>query len=154
MTDLVAVGRVGRPHGTAGAFVVEDASEAPGRLASGATVFVASEPATVLEAKRAGGRLVLRLDRRVPRGSRLEVPRSWLPPLEQGSYYVVDLIGLPVEEEGGRPLGRVEHVEPGVANDVLELDSGLRLPLVEDCVRNVDLDRRRIVVASDFADPG
>jgi ribosomal 30S subunit maturation factor RimM len=39
-----------------------------------------------------------------------------------------------------------------VANDVLELDSGLALPLVEACVREVDLDRRRIVVAAGFAD--
>ena len=45
-------------------------------------------------------------------------------------------------------------MSPGVANDVLELDTGLALPLVEDCVRAVDLDRRRIVVGSRrFAEP-
>ena len=41
-------------------------------------------------------------------------------------------------------------VEPGVANDVLELDSGLLLPLVEACVREVDLEARRIVVEPGF----
>jgi 16S rRNA processing protein RimM len=97
---------------------------------------------------------VLRLDRRVGRGARLEVPRSALPPPEPDSYYVFDLIGLRVEEEGGTILGRVTQVEPGVANDILELDSGLTLPLVEDCVREVDLDRGRIVVTSGFTDPG
>jgi ribosomal 30S subunit maturation factor RimM len=39
------------------------------------------------------------------------------------------------------------------ANDVLELDSGLSLPLVEACVRKVDLEGRRIVIAAGFADP-
>jgi 16S rRNA processing protein RimM len=151
---LVGVGCVGRPHGRDGSFFVEEASDAPERFAPEQKLIVDGEPATVLEAKRAGGRLVVRLDRPVRRGARLEVPRSALPPPGPDSYYVFDLIGLPVEEEGGRVLGRVEHVEAGVANDVLELDSGLALPLVEDCVREVDLERGRIVVASGFADPG
>ena len=50
-------------------------------------------------------------------------------------------------------LGRVQDVEPAPANDALVLDSGLSLPLVEACVRGVDLERGRIVVADGFADP-
>jgi ribosomal 30S subunit maturation factor RimM len=45
----------------------------------------------------------------------------------------------------------VQDVAPGVANDVLELDTGTALPLVEDCVLAVDLDRGRILVAQGFA---
>ncbi len=48
----------------------------------------------------------------------------------------------------------VVAVAEGVANDVLELDSGLALPLHEECVLDVDLAARRIVVAPGFADPG
>ena len=48
-------------------------------------------------------------------------------------------------------VGRVVQVVPGVANDVLELDSGLALPLVEACVREVDLARGRILIAPGFA---
>jgi ribosomal 30S subunit maturation factor RimM len=40
-----------------------------------------------------------------------------------------------------------------VANDVLELDSGILLPMVGECVREVDLDRGRIVIAPGFVDP-
>ena len=39
-----------------------------------------------------------------------------------------------------------------MANDVLELDSGLALPMHEECVREVDLEAGRIVVAAGFAD--
>ena len=53
---------------------------------------------------------------------------------------------------GGRALGRVVAVESPPANDVLELDTGLLLPLVEACVLDVDLARSRIVVAPGFAD--
>jgi 16S rRNA processing protein RimM len=146
----VTVGRVGKPHGLDGSFVVEDASEEPERFEQGATVLVDGEPAEIVERKRAGGRLVVRLDRRVERGAPLQVRRDELPEPEPGTYYAFQLVGLQVEEEGGRTLGTVTEVAPGVANDVLELDSGLALPMVDACVREVDLDRRRILVARGF----
>jgi ribosomal 30S subunit maturation factor RimM len=40
-----------------------------------------------------------------------------------------------------------------VANDVLELEGGIALPMVEECLRSVDLEKGRIVVARGFA-PG
>jgi 16S rRNA processing protein RimM len=144
------VGRVGRPHGLEGAFVVEDASEDPERFQPGATLLVDGEPAEVVERKRAGNRLVLRLDRPVARGAALRISRDELPEPEADAYYVFQLVGLDVEEEGGRRLGTVTEVAPGVANDVLELDSGLSLPMVGACVQEVDLERRRIVVAQGF----
>jgi 16S rRNA processing protein RimM len=149
--DLVTVGRVGKPHGLDGAFVVESGSEDPGRFTVGTTLQVGGEPATVLDSKRAGGRPVIRLDREVARGAELQVARDQLPPTEEGEYYVFQLVGLEVEEEGGRGLGRVVEVNPGPANDVLELDSGAALPLVDACVQKVDLDAGRILVRRGFA---
>jgi 16S rRNA processing protein RimM len=150
---LVPVGRVGRPHGLDGSFFVEQASENPTRFAVGATLLVGGEPARIVASKRARGRPVIRLDRRVERGAALEVAREALPPPEDGSFYVFQLVGLEVVEDGGRELGRVADVAPGIANDVVELDSGLALPLVEDCVVDVDLDAGRILVARGFAPP-
>ena len=144
------MGRVGRPHGLDGSFVVEDASEDPARFERGAKLLVAGAAAEVVERKRSGGRVVIRLDRPVERGAALEVRRNDLPEPEPGTYYAFQLVGLDVEEEGGRPLGTVTEVAAGVANDVLELDSGLSLPMVEACVREVDLERRRIVVSPGF----
>jgi 16S rRNA processing protein RimM len=152
-TPWIAVGRVGRPHGLDGAFVVENASTDPDRFAAGARVYVDREPAAVAEAKRAGGRLVVRLDREARRGAVLELPAQELPTPAEGSFYAFQLVGFAVEEEGGRALGRVQDVAPGVANDVLELDSGIALPMVEDCIRSVDTEQGLIVVAPGFADP-
>ena len=83
----------------------------------------------------------------------LEVPREALPATEEGEYYAFQLVGLEVVEEGGRVLGRVEAVHPGPANDALDLGDGLLLPLVEACVRAVDLEAGRILVAPGFSDP-
>jgi 16S rRNA processing protein RimM len=96
---------------------------------------------------------VIRLEHEVARGSELEVPVEALPPTEEGEYYAFQLVGLEVVEEGGRRLGQVVAVEPGVANDALALDSGLRLPIVAMCIRDIDLGNRRILVAPGFSDP-
>jgi 16S rRNA processing protein RimM len=152
--EYVTIGRVGRPHGLDGAFAVEDASEAPERFAAGALVYVDGEPARIVESKRSRGRPVIRLEQPVERGAELAVRRSELPPPEPDSFYVVDLVGLAVEEEDGRPLGRVVEVAAAPANDVLELDTGLSLPMVEACVKKVDVESGRIVVARGFDDAG
>jgi 16S rRNA processing protein RimM len=96
---------------------------------------------------------VVRLDRPVERGTELRVPAASLPPPEPDSFYVFQLVGLEVVEEEGRVLGKVKDVANYEANDVLELDSGTLLPLVEACVREIDLEGRRIVVSRGFADP-
>ena len=153
MTERVTVGRVGKPHGLAGAFVVENASEDPQRFAVGARIVVDGEEAEVVESKRAGGRPVIRLDRRAPRGAALEVERAALPQPEPDHYYVVDLVGCSVEREDGTPLGRVTEVEELPANSVLTLDTGILLPLVDACVREVDVTARRIVVAPGYDTP-
>ena len=148
------VGRVGRPHGTDGAFVVEQGSEDESRFAVGATLYAGRQPAAVVLSRRVGGgRRAVKLDRPVERGTELAVRRADLPEPEPDAYYVFQLVGLSVEEEGGRGLGRVADVDPGVANDTLVLDGGLLLPLVEECVLDVDLEAGRIVVAAGFADP-
>jgi 16S rRNA processing protein RimM len=153
-TEFVSVGRVGRPHGLDGSFFVERPSDDPARLAKGAVLYVDGEPVRIAAFKRgSGGRPVIRLEREVERGAELTVRRDELPLPAEGEYSAFQLVGLRVEEDGGRPLGRVAQVAPGVANDVLELDSGLALPLVEQCVREVDLERGLIVIAAGFAEP-
>jgi 16S rRNA processing protein RimM len=153
-SDLVPVGRVGRPHGLDGAFFVEQASERDEVFAKGAELYVGGEPAKITISRRgAGNRHVILLDRPAERGAELAVPRAGLPPLAEDEYYAFQLVGLAVEEEGGRLLGMVANVVDYPANDVLELDSGVSLPLVEACVRLVDLEGGRIVVAAGFAEP-
>ena len=155
MTDFVDVGRVGRPHGLDGSFVVEQPSDDPDRFAPGAELLAGGEPVKVVTSKRVGqGRLVVKLDRRVERGTALEVPRDALPEPQTGEWYVFQLVGLEVVEDGGRALGTVADVEPWPANDVIVLEGGALLPLVEACVLQVDLDAGRILVARGFADPG
>ena len=148
------MGRVGRPHGLDGSFFVEGPSERAETFASGATLYADGEAVKIVASKRGSqNRPVIKLERRVARGATLAVPRDALPALGADEYYTFQLVGLAVEEEGGRLLGRVADVVDYPANDVLELDSGLSLPLVEACVVKVDLEGGRIVVTAGFAEP-
>ena len=56
------------------------------------------------------------------RGTELTVPRSALPPLEEGEYYHADLIGLPCFSTEGEGLGNVVAVENFGAGDIIEVE--------------------------------
>src|SRR5882762_2288390 len=148
----VRIGKVGRPHGIDGAFFVEEPSTDERWWKTGATFLAGGQRVEVVAHRRSSGRPVVKVEPSVERGTWLEVERDALPPTEADEYYAFQLVGLPVEEETGRALGTVKTVIPGVANDVLELDTAILLPMVEDCVRGIDLDAGRIVVAAGFAD--
>jgi 16S rRNA processing protein RimM len=56
------------------------------------------------------------------RGTELTVPRSALPPLGEGDYYHIDLIGLAVVTDQGSAVGSVAAVENFGAGDILEIE--------------------------------
>ncbi len=148
----VRIGKVGRPHGIDGAFFVEQPSDDQRWWKTGSTFLAGGEAVEVVAHRRSSGRPVVKLDRHVERGTILEVERTALPPTQEDEYYVFELVGLPVVEENGRALGSVKVVAPGVANDVLELDTGVLLPMVEECILKIDLEASCITVAAGFAD--
>lgn len=148
---LLPIGQVGRPHGLDGSFLVEQASDDPSRWRAGERLLVDGEPAEIVSSRRAGkGRQAIRLDRPVRRGAQLAVRLGDLPPPEPGAWYAFQLVGLRVEEDGGRELGTVVGVYPGLANDNLELEDGTLLPLIDAAVVDVDLAGGRVVVVHGF----
>jgi 16S rRNA processing protein RimM len=88
------------------------------------------------------------------RGTLLTVPRSALPPLDDGEYYHADLLGLAAVSDSGEPLGVVVAVENYGAGDILEIEraSGKRFmaPMRADAVP--EWNEQRVVVASAFAE--
>jgi 16S rRNA processing protein RimM len=146
----VQIGKVGKPHGIDGAFFIEQPSSDERWWKVGSTFLAGGSPVEVVAARRSSGRPVVKLDRAVERGALIEVERDALPPTDEDEYYAFELIGLPVVEENGRELGSVKAVTTGIANDVLELDTGVLLPMIEDCIRSVDLSSGRILVAEGF----
>lgn len=88
------------------------------------------------------------------RGTELSVPRSALPPLGEGEYYHVDLLGLPAVSSAGDALGVVVAVDNFGAGDVLEIErpdsKRFMVPMKPDAVP--EWDAERLVVADAFVE--
>jgi 16S rRNA processing protein RimM len=85
------------------------------------------------------------------RGQLLTVPRSALPPLDEGEYYHADLIGLRCESSAGELLGLVVAVEDFGAGDIIEIEkSDGRRAMVPFREGIADLAEGRIVVDPEF----
>lgn len=84
------------------------------------------------------------------RGTSLYADRDRLPNLPDDEFYHADLIGLPVFDTGGAPLGTVRAIYNHGAGDILEIfapgrRSALLLPFTKAAVPTVDLTAGRIV---------
>lgn len=86
------------------------------------------------------------------RGTVLTVPRSALPPLEDGEYYHADLVGLPAVATTGEPLGHCVAVENYGAGDVLEIErpDGRRFMVPMRAEAVPEWDSERLVIDDRF----
>jgi 16S rRNA processing protein RimM len=159
-TELLRIGRVGRPHGTDGAFTVADPTERIELLDPGSVIVVGGRPMTVAARRGTPEHPIVVLEGVVGRsaaealrGDDIAVQREALGTLAEGEYLVDDLIGCEVFD-GERPVGRVRDVLLLPSADALEVDVAegdpLLVPLVGDAVRSVDPGARRIDVDVDF----
>ena len=86
------------------------------------------------------------------RGTELTVPRSALPPLEEGEYYHADLLGLPAISTDGEALGTVVAIDDFGAGDVIEIErpdkKRFMVPMNADAVP--EWDAERMIVAAEF----
>ena len=80
----------------------------------------------------------------------LKVTRENAVPLEEDEYYVADLLGLTIVDESGVTIGELVDVIETGANDVYEVktsDGGhVLLPAIKDCILDVDMDEKIILV--------
>lgn len=78
----------------------------------------------------------------------LYVDRKHAVPLEEGEYFIADLIGMRVVTDTGRYLGELDDVLQTGANDVysVRMENGreLLLPVISECVLDIDTEKREI----------
>lgn len=84
------------------------------------------------------------------RQSYLLVDREKEEPLEEGVYYIVDLLGLAVYTDEGKLLGKVDDIFNTGSNDIYvvkdELGKQILLPGIPDVLKEVDLEKGKITV--------
>jgi 16S rRNA processing protein RimM len=86
------------------------------------------------------------------RGKTLSVPRSALPPLEEGEYYHADLIGLPCVAASGAALGTSVAAENFGAGDIIEIERPDGRRFMVPVVPAVTIEAERLVIDDAFAE--
>ena len=85
------------------------------------------------------------------RNSYLVIDRNEEEPLEEGTYYIVDMIGLEVYTDEGEKLGILNDVfKSNMSCDMYivknELGKTITLPAIEEVIKDIDMEKRKITV--------
>ncbi len=156
---FLVIGQVGKPHGVRGEVRVQPYTEQPERFTWLKMVYlgdISPQPVVVESARLHQGMVLLKLagydDRTMAetlRGVWLQVPEEEALPLEEGEYYLYQLIDLRVYREDGHYLGLLVDVLETGANNVfvVEGEQGeLLLPDTAEVVREIDFANGRMTV--------
>lgn len=86
----------------------------------------------------------------VLKGAELYIPRTEGAELQEGEYYIADIIGMEVITDEGARLGTVKDVMETGANDVyvIERPEGkeLLIPAIKQCILDTDIDKNIMTV--------
>ena len=84
------------------------------------------------------------------RNSYLEVDRENAIELQEGEYFIVDLLGLEVITDENQVLGKLEDIFNTGSNDIYVVKSEegkqLLLPAISEVIKQINLEERKIIV--------
>lgn len=84
------------------------------------------------------------------RNAYLKVNRNDEPELDEGTYYIVDLIGLEVYSDEGNLLGKIDDIFNNGSADIYvvkdELGKQLLLPAISDVIKEINLEEKKVIV--------
>jgi 16S rRNA processing protein RimM len=159
--DLFPIGKVVKPHGVKGKIKVEYFGENLNHLPPLREVFIEDslgrpKPYEVLEVTPQAPRLILRLNgiEKVEEvkpliGKEILIHKRDLPDLEEGEYYWFEVLGMMVETDKDKRIGRVKEIFPTGANDVYVVEGRRReifLPATEEVIQSIDRKGRVVKV--------
>ncbi len=150
--DRVPVGRIVGAFGIRGQVKVQPLTDFPERFEPGRSLLLDDEPRKIVSAH--WHRMQVRIqfeglstveEADEIRGRTLYVAGEDLPELEKDEYLTRDLVGLKVVDVNYGPLGKVDRVLKGTAQDLLEVGEIL-IPTVKQFIKSVNLKEGRIEV--------
>ena len=155
--ERIVIGRVGAAHGIRGELRIIPLTDFPERFAALREVMVGDELLQIESVKPQGKNFLMRFreytvreDAQKLTGRLLTVARAEAAPLDEGEYYVFDIVGLTVYDEENNELGTVENVLRTGSNDVYAVRSEdgreILIPALRKVVRTIDVPNGRMTV--------
>ena len=83
------------------------------------------------------------------KGCELYVTREDAVPLEEDEFYIADILGATVYTEDGKEFGKLKDVLETGANLVYVVEhegKEVLLPAIPDCVKDVDVEEKKLIV--------
>lgn len=160
--ERLVIGEVLKPQGIRGELKVKTFTDTPEDVKAFGTVYIDDKPYKILSFRVGNdGAAYLGL-RGIPdrnaaelfRGKTLEGAREDAPELEEGRYYIVDVIGLSCETEEGEMLGTVTDIR-NLSSDVYTIENAgksILFPAVKGVIVKVDLDNKKLIVKKSVFD--
>jgi len=160
--DLFPIGRVIKPHGVRGKIKIEYFGEDFSRFHLYRKVFIGDplgrlKSYEILEATPQPPRLILQLTeiRTIEEaqslvGNEIYIRKESLADLPEGEYYWIEILGMEVETEEGKHIGRIKEILPTGAHDVYVVKGERReifLPAVEGVIRGINREKKVVKVA-------
>ena len=161
MEDRLRVGVITSPHGVRGEVNVFPTTDDVHRFEDLKKVYIdlgkEQKLCEIESVKYFKNMVILKFtginDRNIVEGFRskdLYIDREDAVPLEEGEYFICDLIGFDVVTDEGVTLGKLKDVLTSSANDVYVVDLGegkeVLIPAIKQCILDTDTDEGRILV--------
>ncbi len=161
MSRLV-IGEVLKPQGIRGELKVKTFTDSPEIVKAFGTVYIDGVAYKILSFRVGNDGAAYMGLRGIPdrnaaelfRGKKVEGEREDAPPLEEGRYYIVDIIGLSCESEEGEALGTVTNVS-NLSSDVYTIEKAgksILFPAVKGVIAKVDLENGKLIVKKSVFD--
>lgn len=131
--DLLDVGRIDKPHGIRGEVIVSLTTDRAERVQTGAILHADIGPLVVESSRPHQHRWIVRfggIETREAAEALHGQPLRAEPLEDPDALWVHDLVGAEVVTGDGRAWGRVVAVLANPAHDLLELESGVLVPVV------------------------
>lgn len=157
MVETLKIGLIVKPQGIKGELKVQPLTDDINRFRKLKEVIIDDKTYKVLNTIIGGNVVFISIsgvaDRNVAesfRGKFLRVTRENAIPLEEGRYFVVDIIGCEVVTDKGQEVGEVIEVT-SARTDVFTLTCPngkiMRFPFLNDLVLSVDVQNKKITVS-------
>lgn len=154
--DRLIIGEVLKPQGIRGELKIKTFTDYPEDVKEFGQVYIDNEPYKILSFRVGNDGAAYVGLRGIPdrnaaelfRGKKLEGDRADAPELEEGRFYIVDVIGLTCETEEGEVLGVVKDIR-NFSSDIYTIEKAgksILFPAVRNVIIKIDPQNGKVVV--------
>jgi 16S rRNA processing protein RimM len=154
--ERLKIGEVLKPQGIRGELKIKTFTDFPEDVKAFGTVYIDNVAYKILSFRVDGSGAAYVGLRGIPdrnaaelfRGKILEGERDDAPALEEGQYYIVDMIGLSCYDNEGEFLGTLCDVQI-LSSDIYTIEKAgkeILFPAVKGVVKKVDLESQKLIV--------